>query len=233
MEACVASAVLRVRRKRGEEPPEALFVPCKRQRREDGGEDWGSPPSLPLGQNIFFKLAATVSSQHEPVPKYVREALHRQRATRALKPSCQSQQRIRQHLLARKQGSRQDERYRLLSRHRAPASQAQAQAPQPPPDPAHTTQGHQLDSGHTTPKSQGQQGATLPQAPSAQGFHSFDSVPQATSDKEKPCTPDTCTQDPDPDVILSHAVKLMREHLAISEEGKGRQHREREQDYVY
>ncbi|XP_017679882.1 PREDICTED: probable RNA polymerase II nuclear localization protein SLC7A6OS isoform X2 [Lepidothrix coronata] len=81
-----SAAVLRVRRKRGgPEPAEALLLACKRRREE--------PPERSL-----FKLVATVSSKNEPVQKYVKDAITRDRAAQSLRPPVGSTQRILQEL---------------------------------------------------------------------------------------------------------------------------------------
>ncbi|XP_044516498.1 probable RNA polymerase II nuclear localization protein SLC7A6OS [Gracilinanus agilis] len=227
MEAGPAPAVLRVRRKRGADPAEALVLACKRQRSEEGATATGSAP---VEENVF-KLAATVCSQDEPVQKYVREAINRDKATRALNPSLESHQRIRQDLLAMKQVTRQDDRYRLVSKHRAPC--AEGEAPLLAVDSTHRTEGDQLDSDDTKPKSQREDSAIVNNSSSAEEFQLFDIVHEAAAEKETPSIPTTCSEKSDPDVILCNSVKMIREQLAISKDGKGKEHREREDDYVY
>ncbi|XP_001374373.1 probable RNA polymerase II nuclear localization protein SLC7A6OS [Monodelphis domestica] len=226
MEVGPAPTVLRVRRKRGADPAEALVLACKRHRSEEGAT---AAESGSVEENIF-KLAATVCSQDEPVQKYVREAINRDKATRALNPSLESHQRIRQDLLTMKQVTRQDDRYRLVSKHRAPC--AEGEAPLLAIDSAHRTEEDHLDSD-IKPKSQRRDGATVTNSPSAEEFQLFDIVHEAAAEKETPSVPATCSEKSDPDVILCNSVKMIRERLAISKDGKGTEHREREDDYVY
>ncbi|XP_074824681.1 putative RNA polymerase II nuclear localization protein SLC7A6OS isoform X2 [Natator depressus] len=106
------TAVLRVKRKRGgSEPAEALVIACKRQRTEPG------PAPAPVEKSLF-KLVATVSSQNEPVQKYVQEAITRDKAAEILRPSLGSTQRIIQDLRSSKQVKRQENQYRILTSHR-------------------------------------------------------------------------------------------------------------------
>ncbi|XP_068941780.1 probable RNA polymerase II nuclear localization protein SLC7A6OS [Petaurus breviceps papuanus] len=225
MEAGAAPAVLRVRRKRGADPAEALVLACKRLRSGASEEGAVAAGPGPVEENVF-KLAATVSSQNEPVQKYVREAITREKATRALTPSLESHQRIRQDLLAAKLVTRQDERYRLVSRHRAPC--AEGKAALPAVDAASRAERDKLDLDRT--KQMAQREGT---SSSAEEFQLFDIIHEDAAEKETLSIPATCPEKSDPDVILCNSVKMIRERLAISKDGKGTEHREKEDDYVY
>ncbi|XP_043839830.1 probable RNA polymerase II nuclear localization protein SLC7A6OS [Dromiciops gliroides] len=231
MEAGAAPAVLRVRRKRGADPAEALVLACKRPRSGAPEEEAAvAARPGPVEENVF-KLAATVSSQDEPVQKYVREAITRERATRALIPSLESQQRIRQDLLATKQVTRQNDRYHLVSKHRAPCMEGEAALPAVQ-DTSRTEQG-ELDPDGTKPSSQREGNTTDVSSSSAGEFQLFDIIHEKAAEKETLSIPATCSEKSDPDVILCNSVKMIRERLAISKDGKGTEHREKEDDYVY
>ncbi|XP_036606486.1 probable RNA polymerase II nuclear localization protein SLC7A6OS [Trichosurus vulpecula] len=223
--ATAAPAVLRVRRKRGADPAEALVLACKRLRSGASEEGAMAAGPGPVEENVF-KLAATVCSQDEPVQKYVREAITRQKATRTLTPSLESHQRIRQDLLTAKLVTRQDDRYRLVSKRRAHCAEGEA-APLTV-DAASRVETHKLDSDGT--KQTSQRGGS---SSSAEEFQLFDIIHEDAAEKETLSIPAACSEKSDPDVILCNSVKMIRERLAISKDGKGMEHREKEDDYVY
>ncbi|KAG8563431.1 hypothetical protein GDO81_016071 [Engystomops pustulosus] len=96
------AAVLRVKRKRGADPVQALIISCKRSRPEDVSTQ-------------VFKIAATVSSQAEPVQKYVQEAISRHLFTGLRCPRIGSLQRIQNDLRVQRNVERQESRYYLIS----------------------------------------------------------------------------------------------------------------------
>ncbi|CAI9161912.1 unnamed protein product [Rangifer tarandus platyrhynchus] len=107
------TAVLRVKRKLGAEPAEALVLACKRLR--SSGDELETPKTSPEGleraaESNVFQLLATVRSQEEPVQPLLRAAL---------RPSQGSQQRIRHHLRASAREIRQEGRYRVVSSRRS------------------------------------------------------------------------------------------------------------------
>ncbi|KAJ1072717.1 PREDICTED: probable RNA polymerase II nuclear localization protein SLC7A6OS [Capra hircus] len=108
-----STAVLRVKRKLGAEPAEALVLACKRLR--SSAVELETPKTSPedlerAAENNIFQLVATVRSQEEPVQPLLRAAL---------RPSQGSQQRIRHHLRASAREIRQEGRYRVVSSHRS------------------------------------------------------------------------------------------------------------------
>uniref|UniRef100_A0A8C1GTJ3 Probable RNA polymerase II nuclear localization protein SLC7A6OS n=1 Tax=Cyprinus carpio TaxID=7962 RepID=A0A8C1GTJ3_CYPCA len=118
-----STTILRVKRKRGTDPADALLLACKRIRPEATAaqpSDESEPePQEPKIENSVFKLVATVVSQDAPVQPHVREALARPRlAHHALRPSQGSAQRIIGDLRSVKWSTRREERYRILSSHR-------------------------------------------------------------------------------------------------------------------
>ncbi|XP_012868082.1 PREDICTED: probable RNA polymerase II nuclear localization protein SLC7A6OS [Dipodomys ordii] len=106
------TAVLRVKRKRSAEPAEALVLACKRLRgAEEGSAAQKTPECLEsTAENNVFQLVATVRSQEEPLQPLVRAAL---------RPSRDSQQRIRRDLRASAREVRKEGRYRVVSSRRA------------------------------------------------------------------------------------------------------------------
>ncbi|XP_041314997.1 probable RNA polymerase II nuclear localization protein SLC7A6OS isoform X2 [Pyrgilauda ruficollis] len=213
--AMAGAAVLRVRRKRGgPEPAEALLLACKRRRAE------------PVETNLF-KLVATVSSKNEPVQKYVKDAITRDKAAQSLRPSSGSSQRILQELRCAKQARRKENRYRVISSHRPncthtadPATHGQA-APH----------GDRSESEALQDASPEESGAVDKTSDCCGKFQLFDIV----QEEETVGDSSVATANPqkaDPDAILCNAVEMIRERLNVSEDGK-KEHGHKEEEYVY
>ncbi|XP_006010763.1 probable RNA polymerase II nuclear localization protein SLC7A6OS [Latimeria chalumnae] len=222
----MAATVLRVKRKRVADPAEALLLACKRSRAEPGGAAEGS--GSPRGEldNSVFKLAATVSSQNDPVQKHVREAISREKAARLRRPSSASAQRIQTMLWQAQQASRQENRYRVVASHRAnslleeenfihlgdAATGKQAEIE------AVGTEGKSI----IVAKDNGAVGDVV-----GQEFQVFDIIQEG----ETKLSSETSLEDPD--AILCNSVAMIREKLSVSDSGRGAAHREKEDDYVY
>ncbi|XP_051918505.1 probable RNA polymerase II nuclear localization protein SLC7A6OS isoform X2 [Hippocampus zosterae] len=117
------ATILRVKRKRGTDPADALLLACKRIRPETNqapGETAPEPGEADVEKSVF-KLVATVATQTEVRQALARQALARPRVAHALRPSANSSQRIFSDLRSAKLGIRREERYRILSRHRTTA----------------------------------------------------------------------------------------------------------------
>ncbi|NXM09550.1 S7A6O protein, partial [Tyrannus savana] len=210
-----SAAVLRVQRKRGgPEPAEALLLACKRRREE------------PVERSLF-KLVATVSSKNEPVQKYVKDAITRDKAAQSLQPSVGSTQRIIQELRSSKQVKRKENRYRVIASHRpgctetaAPAARAEA-----------PTDGDRPDSGAKEDASQEKGGAVDESSDCCVKFQLFDIVQEEEMVGDSSITSANSQQKIDPDVILCNAVEMIRERLSVSEDAK--KHHDKEDEYVY
>ncbi|XP_029497201.2 LOW QUALITY PROTEIN: probable RNA polymerase II nuclear localization protein SLC7A6OS [Oncorhynchus nerka] len=204
-----STTILRVKRKRGTDPADALLLACKRIRPETtsqtAGESVPEPDDTEV-ENSVFKLVATVASQDAPVQTHVREALTRPRMAHALRPSAGSSQRIAGDLRSAKWSTRREERYRILSSHRAglPAEQ--------PPQ-----------------RSQSPQRRSQAKMPGLGEVQVFDII-QEDGDQDKASSK---LLTPDPETILCNSMKMIREKLSVSGEGVGVEHREQEDDYVY
>ncbi|NXM82275.1 S7A6O protein, partial [Oenanthe oenanthe] len=197
------AAVLRVRRKRGgPEPAEALLLACKRRRAE------------PV-ESSLFKLVTTVSSKNEPVQKYVKDAITRDKAAERLRPSLGSRQRILQELRGARQERRKESRYRVISSHR--------------PDTA-APRGHGSGTQHDA--SPEQSGAANERSDCCGKFQLFDIVPEEETVGDAGGTTANPQQKNDPDTILCNAVEMIRERLNVSEDGK-KEHGDKEDEYVY
>ncbi|TFJ99527.1 Histone H2B.3 [Platysternon megacephalum] len=221
------AAVLRVKRKRGgSEPAEALVIACKRQRTEPGP----AAPRDPVEKNLF-KLVATVSSQNEPVQKYVQEAITRDKAAEILRPSLGSTQRIIQDLRSSKQVKRQENRYRIITSHRPNCAERETIALDT--DGADTNEGAKLDP--EAKKDTSQQGSTATYGSSSYfgEFQLFDVVQEEEVERDPNITAADTQKTDDPDVILCNAVEMIRERLTVSENDKGLEHHGKEDDYVY
>ncbi|XP_077477613.1 putative RNA polymerase II nuclear localization protein SLC7A6OS [Stigmatopora argus] len=120
------ATILRVKRKRGTDPADTLLLACKRIRPETiqaPGETPPEPGEADVEKSVF-KLVATVATQDAPVETEVRRALSRPRVAHALRPSANSTKRILADSRNAKLSVRREERYRILSSHRADLSLA-------------------------------------------------------------------------------------------------------------
>ncbi|XP_005052610.1 PREDICTED: probable RNA polymerase II nuclear localization protein SLC7A6OS isoform X1 [Ficedula albicollis] len=207
------AAVLRVRRKRGgPEPAEALLLACKRRRAE------------PV-ENSLFKLVTTVSSKNEPVQKYVKDAITRDKAAQSLRPSLGSRQRILQELRGARQERRKESRYRVIASHRPDCTDTAAPAPHGEAAPRGHSSETQLDA------SSEQSGAANESSDLCGKFQLFDIVQEETVG-DAGVTTAKPQQKNDPDTILCNAVEMIRERLNVSEDGK-KEHGDKEDEYVY
>ncbi|KAM4744091.1 putative RNA polymerase II nuclear localization protein SLC7A6OS [Anableps anableps] len=207
------TTILRVKRKRGTDPADALLLACKRIRPESSqssGETVPEPDEAEV-ENSVFKLVATVATQDAPVQTQVRQALARPRAAHALRPSAASSQRIIGDLRSTKWSTRREERYRILSSHRTGL-------PRP------TEQG--------SPRTDAAEAAAASRTDKC-GLGEIQVVDLVHEDVEDPDQPLRKTLPSDPEVILCNATKMLRERLGVSGEKLGAEHREHEDDYVY
>ncbi|KAI1889952.1 hypothetical protein AGOR_G00168210 [Albula goreensis] len=210
--------ILRVKRKRSTDPADALLLACKRIRPEPTVQPTGDSAPEPVDgeiENSVFKLVATVASQDAPVQTHVREALARPRVAHALRPSSGSSKRIVGDLRTAKWTARREERYRILSSHRAglPADRVPPVARDGREKRGETRLDRQTDVATHWNLSD---------------MQVFDIVHEEEEEKA-PTQPVTS----DPETILCNSVKMIRERLSLSGDGVGAEHREKEDDYVY
>lgn len=221
------TTILRVKRKRGTDPADALLLACKRIRPESTTQSPGETapePNETEVENSVFKLVATVASQDAPVQTQVREALARPRVTHALRPSATSSQRIMGDLRSTKWSTRREERYRILSSHRAGLfTERPASASTPAPAPTQA----QIE----VPERGKQAGLGGTEADWILGqVQVFDLIQDEEEQQEKGSSK---TKTSDSEEILCNSMKMIRERLSVSGECLGAEHREREEDYVY
>ncbi|KAK9543140.1 hypothetical protein VZT92_000941 [Zoarces viviparus] len=210
------TTILRVKRKRGTDPADALLLACKRIRPEtsqSSGEAVPEPNEAEV-ENSVFKLVATVATQDAPVQTQVRQALARPRVAHALRPSASSSQRITGDLRSTKWSTRREERYRILSSHRSGLS---SPAEQPTP---------QTDASESAGETVGEQDKCLVLG----AIQVVDLLHEDAEDKDKSSSK---TLSSDPEMILCNSTKMLRERLSITGEGLGGEHREQGDDYVY
>ncbi|XP_023285458.1 probable RNA polymerase II nuclear localization protein SLC7A6OS [Seriola lalandi dorsalis] len=209
------TTVLRVKRKRGTDPADALLLACKRIRPEtaqSSGETVPEPNEAEV-ENSVFKLVATVATQDAPVQTQVRQALARPRMAHAMRPSAASSKRIIGDLRSTKWSTRREERYRILSSHRTGlSSPTEPQSPQT-----------------NAPENEGE---TEKEQDKCWGLGEIQVVDLIHEDAEEQGKSSSKTLPSDPEVILCNSTKMLREHLSISGEGLGEEHRE-DEDYVY
>nr|XP_012292859.1 probable RNA polymerase II nuclear localization protein SLC7A6OS [Aotus nancymaae] len=192
------TAVLRVKRKRSAEPAEALVLACKRLRSDAvKSAAQKTPQGLHrAAENNVFQLVATVCSQEEPVQPLLRAAL---------RPSRDSQQRVRRNLRASAQEIRQEGRYRVVSSRRS--------------------------SGTTSSGQESEYTSGNPEVSEDSGFQLLDLVHE---EGEPEAAAAASCKTSDSDVILCNSIELIRERLTVSEDGPGVRHQEEQKhDYVY
>ncbi|XP_026233830.1 probable RNA polymerase II nuclear localization protein SLC7A6OS [Anabas testudineus] len=209
------TTILRVKRKRGTDPADALLLACKRIRPEtsqSSGETVPEPNEAEV-ENSVFKLVATVATQDAPVQTQVRQALARPRMAHALRPSAASSQRIIRDLRSTKWSTRREERYRILSSHRTGLSSPAEQ------------QNSQTDASEDVEKA-GKEDKCW----GLGEIQVVDLVHENLEDQDK--SPGKALSS-DPEVILCNNTKMLRERLSVSGERLGEEHREQDEDYVY
>ncbi|TRZ01743.1 hypothetical protein DNTS_008547 [Danionella cerebrum] len=211
-----STTILRVKRKRGTDPADALLLACKRIRPEataaQPSEETEPEPQEPKIENSVFKLVATVVSQDTPVQRHVREALARPRlAHHALRPSQGSTQRVMENLRNVKWATRREERYRILSSHRSGLQS----------EPAPARRGREEEHQSQAENTQDQDCLSLGDVQVFDILHEDEEDVKVTG-KSAVC---------DSETILCNSVKMIREKLSVS--GDGSEHREKEEDYVY
>nr|XP_057934850.1 probable RNA polymerase II nuclear localization protein SLC7A6OS [Doryrhamphus excisus] len=212
------ATILRVKRKRGTDPADALLLACKRIRPAETSQvpsEAAPEPGEAEVEKSVFKLVATVATQDAPVQTQVRQALSRPRMAHALRPSANSSQRIFGDLRSAKCGLRREERYRILSSHRAGLSL--------PAQPRSHQTGDGVDGG----------GEKRDKCLGVGEIQVVDLVHEDLPDQDKALGK---TQSQDPDVILCNNTKMLRERLSISADTAAAVAEERpdqEEDYVY
>ncbi|XP_063336340.1 probable RNA polymerase II nuclear localization protein SLC7A6OS [Pelmatolapia mariae] len=210
------TTILRVKRKRGTDPADALLLACKRIRPEtsqSSGETVPEPNEAEV-ENSVFKLVATVATQDAPVQTQVRQALARPRTAHALRPSAASSQRILGDLRSTKWSTRREERYRILSSHRAGLSApAEQQTPQMGASECVEETGKETDK--------------------CWGLGEIQVVDLIHEDGEDQDKPSGKILSSEPDEILCNNTKMLRERLSISGDRLGEEHREQDDGYVY
>ncbi|XP_053574877.1 probable RNA polymerase II nuclear localization protein SLC7A6OS [Bombina bombina] len=212
----MASAVLRVKRKCDADPAEALILSCKRLRTEDKVAEAGD--TAPIIQQVF-RLAATVSSQNEPLQKYVKEALSRDRSSQILRSSSGSTRRIQEGLRACKATERQDSRYRLITSLRPNCEEGDGIVPDSSKAKISVPDQSQSGSEEVAP------GKSLTHI--SDSFQLFDIV------HEEPQKEPTDSKDCEPETILCNNMRMIRERLTVSEAGPGTEHCKSSEDFVY
>ncbi|XP_068167801.1 probable RNA polymerase II nuclear localization protein SLC7A6OS [Antennarius striatus] len=200
------ATVLRVKRKRGSDPADALLLACKRIRPEAPG----SPVPEPDVERSLFKLVATVDTQDAPVKTHVQEALTRPQLAHALRPSAASAQRIVGDLRSSKWSTRREERYRIVSGHR-PGLLEPAEGLHPQTD---------------TPDGGQQADEETDKCLSLGNIQVVDLLHE-TEEDQKISAGEVAS---DPEVILCNNIQMLRERLNISGGGPDE---EQDADYVY
>uniref|UniRef100_A0A3Q3WQZ5 Probable RNA polymerase II nuclear localization protein SLC7A6OS n=1 Tax=Mola mola TaxID=94237 RepID=A0A3Q3WQZ5_MOLML len=209
------STILRVKRKRGTDPADALLLACKRIRPEtsQSSVETVPEPNEAEVENSVFKLVATVATQDAPVQAQVRQALARPRVAHALRPSAASSQRILGDLRSTKWSTRREERYRIISSQRTGlSSSVEPQNPQTDSPEGVEETGKEQDKWDLGE------------------IQVVDLLHENGEDQDK--SPSKMLPS-DPEVILCNNTKMLREHLSISGDRRVEEHQEQDSDYVY
>ncbi|XP_020370793.1 probable RNA polymerase II nuclear localization protein SLC7A6OS [Rhincodon typus] len=235
----MAAAVLRVKRKRGAEPAEAFLLACKRLRAADEAGEPGS------GQHVvrtLFKLAATVGTPDDPVPRHVKEALSKDKALLALKPSETSVRRIQLCARASCKTTSEKNRYKVIASHRrtfsTEFSESQSDDVKCAHQPETETSGDRCEENQDSWKETSFR-CNKDNVESAAEIQVFDVVQhnehleKDERDSEHKLFKDPDLEQDDTEIVLCNSVKMIREKLAVSDSGPGTQHRENMEEYVY
>ncbi|XP_061621353.1 probable RNA polymerase II nuclear localization protein SLC7A6OS [Phyllopteryx taeniolatus] len=219
------ATILRVKRKRGTDPADALLLACKRIRPETSqapGETAAEPGEVDVEKSVF-KLVATVATQDTPVQTEVRQAVARPRVAHALRPSANSFQRIFGDLRSTKLGVRGEERYRILSSHRAPTSLA-------PPARTQRRQGGN-DAEEAAVEEEEKDSLKREKCLGLAEVQVVDLLHEDLPEQDKSLSK---TESSDPNVILCNNTKMLRERLCIHDQQQQRwPHENDDGDYVY
>ncbi|CAG00692.1 unnamed protein product [Tetraodon nigroviridis] len=204
------TTILRVKRKRGTDPADALLLACKRIRPEttQSSDESAPQPNETEVENSVFKLVATVATQDAAVEPKVRQALARPRVAHALRPSAGSSHRIIGNLRSTKSTIRREERYRIISRSRAELLDA------PEPHKPSTEAVEEREKGRKSPAE----------------IQVVDLVHEDGEDQG--ASPDKASS-LDPEAILCNNTKMLRERLNICGDGLGGQNWDPDSEYVY
>ncbi|KAE8608054.1 hypothetical protein XENTR_v10011384 [Xenopus tropicalis] len=203
------AAVLRIKRKRGAEPADALLLSCKRLRTENEAQD----SSVVITQ--VFRLATTVKSEKEPLHKYVQAAISCNQSCLALRPSLGSKQRIHEELRASKEAERQVSRYRIISSHR----------PNSEEDNVNVIGLSQLQDVPSDTKEE-EKPTEATKCNISSNFQLFDMVQEEPEQEH-------LVKETEPETILCNSIRMIRERLTVSEAGRESEHRENMDEYVY
>ncbi|XP_072374604.1 probable RNA polymerase II nuclear localization protein SLC7A6OS isoform X1 [Scyliorhinus torazame] len=237
----MAAAVLRVKRKRGAEPAEAFLLACKRLR--TGGEA-GEPGPEQHVVRTLFRLAATVGARDDPVQRHVREAISREKALLALKPTEKSVQRIQIYARVSRQATSQENRYKVIASHRRNFSTETSESQSGDVKHAHQsatdTSGAQCEQDHDSWKKAdttfGNNKAGTGSAAEIQVFDIVQHDEQVENDEGGSKHNGSKGPGPgqvDPQEILCNSVRMIREKLTVSDSGLGAEHRENMEEYVF
>ncbi|XP_064611443.1 probable RNA polymerase II nuclear localization protein SLC7A6OS [Liolophura sinensis] len=106
------AAIIRVKRKRDEDPAEALILACKKRRDDEPKTDTSSSPEI----TEVLKFAGTIPSKDVSVSSKIRDAIRKEKLQREYKRhSTDIHNRTRQHVRARSGRNR----YQVITSHRA------------------------------------------------------------------------------------------------------------------
>lgn len=106
------ATVVRVKRRKSEDPAEALIVSCKKQRQDAGP---GSP-NIKLDEKIRFSYAGTLNSKDVPVSRQIREAITKEKLQAGYKQHVMD---IAEACRSNHRAAAKASRYRVVSKRRS------------------------------------------------------------------------------------------------------------------
>ncbi|RUS78278.1 hypothetical protein EGW08_013969 [Elysia chlorotica] len=110
------ASVIRVKRRRGEDPAEALLLSCKRLRQSEESQSDSKIESV-------LSFAGTISSKSEPISCHIKEAIKRKKLHKELHPNSvdftDGKPSVTSRVRSQKAQASQNNRYRVLSGKRA------------------------------------------------------------------------------------------------------------------
>ncbi|XP_053401328.1 probable RNA polymerase II nuclear localization protein SLC7A6OS [Mercenaria mercenaria] len=110
------ATVVRVKRRRDEDPLEILLLANKKQRNDTSGEAFSVAPD----DKSIFKFAGTVSSKDDGISRQVREAIRKEKLEREYKQhQANILGTVRQETRQHKHQQSQQNRFKVISKHRA------------------------------------------------------------------------------------------------------------------
>ncbi|XP_022084136.1 probable RNA polymerase II nuclear localization protein SLC7A6OS isoform X1 [Acanthaster planci] len=246
------TTVLRVRRKRTNDPAESLVFSCSKKARTTDGESTGgsasaSKTSASVGyatddEKKVFKFAGTVGKKDEPIAQQIEEAIKKatqkpaitsSKPTKSITKSKSSKSKSREKSRSIQQKVSQTRRFQILSSHRGiDLTELDTLSKNPPAKktaPVKRTPS-KLKLWNRMKKAAPATDTSV-EDEAKKLFCLYDvaqdeGVPTTNGQSQAACKSPDKKSPPNPDVILCNSVQMVREKLVLDDQAK-------ESDYVY